>query len=93
MMTRGLSDLLGRPVIDKTGYNGAFDFHLRFRMEGVAAWDVGGFGRPELPANSDDSDLPTVFTALQESLGLALQAQRGRVEVLVIDHIEKPDEN
>jgi uncharacterized protein (TIGR03435 family) len=88
MMTRGLSDLLGRPVIDKTGYNGAFDFHLRFRMEGVAAWDVGGFGRPELPANSDDSDLPTVFTAPQESLGLALQAQRGTVEVLVIDHIE-----
>ncbi|HEX4138285.1 MAG TPA: TIGR03435 family protein [Bryobacteraceae bacterium] len=93
VMIRGLSDLLGRPVIDKTGYNEAFDFHLRFRMEGVASWGAGGFGRPELPPNNDDSDLPTIFTALRESLGMSLQAQRGPVEVLVIDRIEKPDEN
>jgi uncharacterized protein (TIGR03435 family) len=92
-LIRGLSELLGRPVLDQTGYTGAFDFNLEFRMEGLASWGLGGFGRPELSAAGDDSSRPTLFTDLQEKLGFSLQQQRAPVDVLVIDHIERPTEN
>jgi uncharacterized protein (TIGR03435 family) len=94
-MIRGLSELLARPVLDQTGYTKTFDFNLEFKMEGVAPWGPGGFGRPELSSigAGDDSSLPTIFTALQEKLGLTLQTQKAPVDVLVVDHIERPTEN
>jgi uncharacterized protein (TIGR03435 family) len=93
MMARGLSALLGRPVLDQTGYTKAFDFSLEFKMDGVAAWEAGGFGRPELSVAGADDNLPTIFTALQEKLGFTLQTQKAPVDVLVVDHIEKLKEN
>jgi uncharacterized protein (TIGR03435 family) len=91
-----LSNMLGRSVIDKTGYNGTFDVHLEFMPEGIAPLGGGGFGAPGGPptdAGGADSVRPSIFTAIQQQLGLKLESQKGPVEVLVIDHAEKPDAN
>jgi uncharacterized protein (TIGR03435 family) len=77
-----LSTLLavGRFVVDKTGLSGIYDFELNFTPS-------------DLPGPSTDSDAPSVFTAIQEQLGLRLEPQRAPVEFLVIEHVERPDEN
>jgi uncharacterized protein (TIGR03435 family) len=75
-----LSVYLDRPVIDRTGLTGTWDFTL--------SWT------PDLPTRQpDDSVYPGIFEALQKQLGLKLESQRAPVEVLVIDHVEKPAEN
>jgi len=81
-----LSQILNRTVIDKTGLTGMFDFHLEFTPDDVT---------PGITASGDASDPigPSIFAALQEQLGLKLEAGRGPVELLVIDHVEKPAEN
>jgi uncharacterized protein (TIGR03435 family) len=94
--TGALSNMLGRSVIDKTGYTGTFDVHLEFMPEGIAPLGGGGFGAPVGPAadaGGADSFRPSFFTAVQQQLGLRLESQKGPVEVLVIDHAEKPDAN
>ncbi len=77
MLLRGLANALGRPVIDQTGFAGTFDLHLEFAP----------------PMASPDNPGPTIFTALQEQLGLKLESQKGPTDFLVIDHAEKPTEN
>jgi uncharacterized protein (TIGR03435 family) len=94
--TGALSNMLGRSVVDKTGYNGPFDVHLEFMREGIAPLGGGGFGAPRGPAadaGGADSFRPSVFTAVQQQLGLRLESQKGPVEILVIDHAERPDAN
>jgi uncharacterized protein (TIGR03435 family) len=76
---RGLS---GRPVsLDNTGLVGRFAMRLTF-AEHLPE-------RPDAPAG----DRPTIFTALQEQLGLKLEPTRSTADVLVIDHVERPTEN
>ena len=80
-----LSRLLSRTVINKTGINGTFDFHLEYAPE-----------RDNYPpgfVRSDDPPGPSLFTAIQEQLGLKLDSVKGPSDFLVIDHIEKPTEN
>jgi uncharacterized protein (TIGR03435 family) len=86
--------LLGRPVIDKTGFTGVFDFHLRCAPvdSGDGGGKGGGRGDPN-PSSSLDSSEPSIFEALEKQLGLKLVAEKGPVEFLVIDHVEKPSEN
>jgi uncharacterized protein (TIGR03435 family) len=85
-----LSDLTGRPVIDKTGLTGLYDFTLRYAPEfGRVAGPLGSLS-PGTPAPAIDPDTPTLFTAVQEQLGLKLESARGPVEVVVIDRLEKP---
>ncbi len=80
-----LSDELQRPVRDKTGLDGRYDFELKWsRDESSAA--------PSGDSNAGDA-LPSFFTALQEQLGLKLQPAQGPVDTLVIDHLEVPTEN
>jgi uncharacterized protein (TIGR03435 family) len=79
-----LANLLGRPVVDKTGFTLDFDVTLQ--------WSPIEQDRVE-PDNSDAAASPAIFTALQEQLGLKLESGKGPVETLVIDHIEKPDAN
>ncbi len=81
-----LSGAVDRPVVDRTGIAGSFDFHLEW------AADAGAPGAPEA-APSDPAGAPSIFTALQEQLGLKLVPARGPVEFLVIDHVERPSEN
>ncbi len=77
-----------RPVIDRTGLAGDFDIELGMSTE---------FGPPPpppgLPDQVDRTSAPSIFTALQEQLGLKLESQRGPVDVLVIDHVEPPVPN
>jgi uncharacterized protein (TIGR03435 family) len=80
-----LSRLLQRPVVNNTGLEGNFDFKLEWTPElGPSAPD----GQPV-----DTSGGPSIFSALQEQLGLRLEATKGPVDVLVIDHVDKPSEN
>lgn len=82
----GLSGMLERIVVDKTGITGRFHLQLTFAPDD----SVRRF--PDLPA-PPPGDAPNIFTALQEQLGLKLESAKGPVEVLVIDHVEKPSEN
>ena len=79
--------VVGRPVLDKTAVMGRFDIRVEFSREGT---ELAGI-RQSVPA--DPGGPPSIFTALQEQLGLRLESGRGPVETLVIDHIEKPSEN
>lgn len=93
-LVRMLSGSLGRPVIDKTGLTKNYDFKLEYSRDdvGVApALGGGGDGAPPVP-NADASG-PTLVTAVQEQLGLKLESTRGAVEIIVIDHAEKPSDN
>jgi uncharacterized protein (TIGR03435 family) len=70
--------LFGHPVINETGIAGKFDVHLEFVPNNTAADDPSG---------------PSIFTALQEQLGLKLIPAKGSIDVLVIDRVERPSEN
>jgi bla regulator protein blaR1 len=91
-----LAGLLGmtldRPVIDKTGIANQFEIHLVFSPDNSAT-PPAATADPGVPAAVKDSDAPGIFQAIQEQLGLKLVPARGPVDVLVIDHIERPSEN
>jgi uncharacterized protein (TIGR03435 family) len=83
-----LSLVLDRPVIDKTGLTAKYDFHIEFLIDQST---TGVFEALEPP--SDDTPAPSIFTVVQQQLGLRLEASRGVRETLVIDHVERPSEN
>lgn len=86
-----LASVMGRPVIDHTGFTGALDLHLKFTPDATTPGLPGGaLGVP--PADPDPSR-PNIFDALQEQLGLKLTSSKGPVEVLIIDHVERPTAN
>lgn len=78
--------VLDRPVVDKTGLSGRYDFDLSW------APDESQFGG-EIPAASPDAPSPPFFTAIQEQLGLKLVATKGPVEALIVDKAELPSAN
>lgn len=89
-LTGLLASLVGRPVIDRTGLSGNFDVDLEFTPELVQAAPAGA---PVDAPPAARSDLPSIFTAVQEQLGLKLESTRAPVDVLVIDRAERPSEN
>jgi uncharacterized protein (TIGR03435 family) len=81
-LSASLQSLTGRPVVDRTGLTGTFDIDLQ--------WTSGTIG-PAVGANPPaPDDGPSIFTALQEQLGLKLESTRGPFEVTVIDSIRRP---
>lgn len=84
-----LSPQLARIVVDRTGLEGNFDLELRWAPDQLPG---GGFGVPPpgAPLPPVDPDAPSLFTAVQEQLGLKLESERGPVDVLVIDGAEMP---
>jgi uncharacterized protein (TIGR03435 family) len=76
-----LANALGRPVNDATGLTGLYDITLRFRPEEGAA------------AGSDSSDAPSIFSAVQDQLGLKLVPSKGPVARLVVDAAQRPEAN
>jgi bla regulator protein blaR1 len=106
LTTRGGEPSLGRPVVDRTGLDGRFDFTIEYAPEtsgpppGATVVSKGG-GAPRsapLPSSADagtppGGDKPPFLQALREQLGLKLESSRGPVRSPVIDHIESPSEN
>jgi uncharacterized protein (TIGR03435 family) len=81
-----LSGRAGRPVLDRTGLDAAYDLEIEWSSDlGLSQAPLGAAGASDLVA-----DGVSLFTALQEQLGLRLQAARGRVDVIVIDRAEPP---
>jgi bla regulator protein blaR1 len=88
-----LSQEVGRPVFDRTGLAATYDFSLKWTPDPVVQLGIVQLGKGPDPATLPDTDGPSIFTALQEQLGLKLQPAKGPVEILIIDHAEKPDAN
>ena len=85
---RLLGDFLDRPVTEETGLTGTFDFELQFTAPRSSIPGAAIPGALAPTANVDD--VPTVFTAVQEQLGLKLEAQRGRADVWAVDAASPP---
>ena len=92
MLAQDLSSVMGRPVLDKTELTGKYDFILEWTPDIAADARAQGFG-DGITSPAPAPGGPTIFTALQEQLGLRLEAQKGPVENIVIDRAEKPSEN
>ena len=87
-----LADLLGKPVEDKTGLEGIFDFAMEWTPDPVSERSLKP-GAEKQEATGDGPIGPSIFTALQETLGLKLATKKVPVLALVIDHAEKPSSN
>ncbi|HEX4309044.1 MAG TPA: TIGR03435 family protein, partial [Acidobacteriaceae bacterium] len=83
MLAQELARDAGRVIIDQTNITGRFDIDLRWQPDDA----------PPMRLNGDEVSLPSLFTALQEQLGLRLEAAKGPVEVLVIDSVQQPSAN
>jgi uncharacterized protein (TIGR03435 family) len=83
---------LDRPAVNKTGIFGRFDVHLEFTPDEVTARLLREPGAVPGIGAADPSG-PSVFTALQDQLGLKLEPSKGPGEFLVIDHVERPSAN
>jgi uncharacterized protein (TIGR03435 family) len=84
-----LVNLLGRPVIDETGFTGTFDVHLKVARDSIPA--MSGSPGGLAPAN-EPSGLPDIFTAIR-SLGINVEAGKALIDVFVIDSVRRPSEN
>jgi uncharacterized protein (TIGR03435 family) len=99
-----MSELAGRmlvgtvdpPVVDQTELTGRFDIHIEFVPEYYPAGPItlNGVVTPDLPAPAIDPTAgPSIFTALEKQLGLKLSPGRAPLDVIVVDHAEKPSVN
>jgi len=85
-LVRVLSRVLGRTVIDQTGFAGVFDVKLDFQGDDTTP------ALPPPPPGAEPAPAVSIFSAVQQ-LGLRLESKRGAAEVLVIDHVERPSAN
>jgi uncharacterized protein (TIGR03435 family) len=85
LLAEELSKVVGRDVIDKTGLSGRYDLKLK--------WTPDDAAQPQLLNGAPVEGGPSIFTALEEQLGLKLEPTKGPVQVLVIDHVEMPSAN
>lgn len=95
-LVRMLERQVGRPILDKTGLKGNYDFTLQWTpVDPTQMFNGAGNSSQAPPANAPppDSSGPSIFAALQEQLGLKLESRKALAEILVIDHIERPSEN
>jgi len=97
-----LSRSMDRPIVDKSNFTEAFDFRLQWTPDTDALADAStpsgcpaGFAeiQEELKLKPERMSCPSLFTAVQEQLGLKLDAQKAPIDVLVIDHVERPSAN
>lgn len=84
------SAVLDRPVLNRTGLEGRYDFMLRWTPDQSQFMSIGA---QVPPPPADGSGPPELFTAIQEQLGLKLESTRGPVDVIVVDRVERPTEN
>jgi len=82
--------VLDRPVVDQTGLAGRYDFGLVYRPDQPL---LGGGRGDNPPTPSDQDALPDIYGAVQQQLGLRLEATKTQIDVMVVDKLEKPSEN
>jgi uncharacterized protein (TIGR03435 family) len=93
MLAHLLSRQLGRTVVDKTGLTGNYDYKLDFTPDNMTMPMPGGAEGGPRPEMGAEQEGPSLFTAVEEQLGLKLESTKGTVDVIVIDHIDQPSEN
>lgn len=82
--------VLDRPVIDQSGLTGRFDFQLKWTPDDSQFAGMGA----KIPPPTDAADAPpNLYTAIQEQIGLKLDATRAPADVIIVDHVEKPSAN
>lgn len=86
-LTEALSTFMGRPVVDKTELKGGFDYNLLWTPDETQA------RAGDETLSNLDPERPSIFNAMQEQLGLKLEAQRAPVEFMIVERAEKPSEN
>jgi len=84
-----LSDIVGRPVVDQTELAGKYDINLQWEPDKERTSETRGTNSSLPPSESG----PSIFTAVQEQLGLKLKSTKGPVDTIVVDHVEMPSEN
>ena len=91
-LVSALAGTVGRSVVDKTGLTGTYDIYLKWTPDRVLQRAPGTTPGEPIRVNGVEIDPngPSIFTALQEQLGLKLESERATVEALVIDYIERP---
>jgi len=93
-LTNALSAITGRRVFDHTRLTGKYDLTLTWTPDGLrsfkASADLPAGTLPQINSVSFDPDGPSIFMAMEQQIGLKLESTKGRVDVLVIDHVEKP---
>jgi uncharacterized protein (TIGR03435 family) len=99
LLTHWLSMVIGRPVVDRTGLTGTYAFELSWSPDmgstpGKGAGPIAEMKSAQAAAaDPPDPNGPTLFTALQEQLGLKLEPAKGSVETIVIERVERPTAN
>ena len=84
------SVVLDRPVLNQTGLTGRFDFQLNWSPDDS---QFRGLGAKQPPSNDGSNSLPNLYTALQEQVGLKMDARKAPAPVLVVDGVQKPSAN
>lgn len=84
----GLMRFVERPIIDRTGLTGGYDWDVEFAPDFVRP--IGNEPPQPLPDPTTLANRPSIFTAIQEQLGLRLESTRGAIDVLVVDRAEHP---
>jgi uncharacterized protein (TIGR03435 family) len=91
LLVRLLSEQVGHTVVNKTGLAGSYEFTLQWKPDESMVSQTPMFS--ERQGDAGTASGPSIFTAVQEQLGLKLVPQKEAMEVLVIDHVETPAEN
>lgn len=94
-IAENLRNVLDRPVINKTGIAGRFNFHLEFAPDEVSGAGLRGDGTigPILPIPDEPLGGPSIFTAIQEQVGLKLDGTKGPGDSIVVDSAQRPEAN
>ena len=94
MLAHSLSPPLGHTVVDKTGLTGKYDYTLQWTPdEGMSPMPGGPGGGPGHDESAVQAGGPSLFTAVEEQLGLKIESTKGQVDVIVIDHLDLPSAN
>jgi uncharacterized protein (TIGR03435 family) len=92
-LVRMLSVSLSCPILDKTGLPGKYDFKLKWTPDNSQSQTLSSGALSDRPTPEQDSGASSIFTAIQEQLGLKLVSGKGPVEIVLIDHVERPSAN
>jgi len=87
------SGIMDKPVVDQTGLTDRYDFQLKWTPDESQFAQFRGAGMVVPPPSNDPNAPPSLYTAIQEQIGLKMSPGKVPDDVIVIDHVEKPSEN